>query len=473
MKKLTILLGIIVVLASCTQQTITLVSTTEQEPWETKEVENTTASAETADIIIDRTQTLQTIEGFGGCFNELGWDALSSLSEEDRNSIMSEFFTPETGANFTICRMPVAANDFSMDWYSYDEVEGDFAMDSFNIANDLNTLIPFIKKAKSYYPELKMWASPWSPPAWMKYNKHYACAMPGDWLAVEYRNGLSEDKQGKEGSNMFIQEDAYFKAYALYFSKFISAYKEQGIDIAMVMPQNEWNSCQVFPSCTWTAAGLAEFIGKFLGPEMEKQGVEIMLGTMERPTEELVDTILNDIESGKYIKGVGFQWGGKDAIPGINKRYPDLKLYQTEQECGDGKNDWKHCLHSWDLMKHYISNGTSSYLYWNMALAEGGVSRWGWSQNSLITVNKENKSYRYNHEFYLLKHLSHFVKPGARLLNTSGKNNNLLAFENLDKSIIVITQNEKTTARQLTINLDKKNIIVSLKADSFNTVVIK
>ena len=82
---------------------------------------------------------------------------------------MEELFFPGVGANFTICRMPVGANDFSRDWYSYDEVDGDFTMEHFTIANDQQTLIPFIKNAQKYQPDLRLWASPWCPPAWMKY----------------------------------------------------------------------------------------------------------------------------------------------------------------------------------------------------------------------------------------------------------------------------------------------------------------
>jgi glucosylceramidase len=196
----------------------------------------------------------------------------------------------------------------------------------------------------------------------MKWNKHYACAVPWEGLDKKYQNNLPANKQGREGTNMFIQNDEYFKAYSLYFSRFIEEYRKQGIQISMIMPQNEFNSCQIFPSCTWTAAGLATFIGKYLGPEMEKQKVDIMFGTMERPSEALVDTILYDPYAGKFIKGIGFQWAGKGAIPGLQKRYPDLKLYQTEQECGDGKNDWKFCRYAWTLMKHYISNGASAYM---------------------------------------------------------------------------------------------------------------
>ena len=462
------------IFSSCKQNPeITWVSTTETQPWVVKENLTVQKSSATADVTIDINQTGQTINGFGACFNELGWKSLSRLKEEERTAILTEMFQPGVGANFTICRMPVGANDFSHDWYSYNETEGDFEMKNFSIANDLQTLVPFIHAAQKINPELEIWASPWSPPTWMKGNKHYACAVPWPGLAEQFQNHLPADKQGKEGTNMFIQEPQFFAAYALYFSKFIEAYKYEGIRIGMVMPQNEFNSCQIFPSCTWTAAGLAEFTGKYLGPAMEKQGVELFFGTMERPNEALVDTILNNPDAGKYVKGVGFQWAGKDAIPGIHKRYPDLTLYQSEQECGDGKNDWKYCCYAWSLMKHYLENGASAYLYWNISLDEGGFSRWGWQQNSLVTVNPETNTFKFNHEYYLMKHVSQFVKPGAKRLNTSGNFNNLLAFVNPDNSVVCVLQNEDPAVKKISIEINGKTIEPELAAHSFNTIVLK
>lgn len=449
------------------------ISTTENESWNCKNNPFISSDKVDIDVTVDTSATLQTIEGFGACFNELGWTSLKALSEDDRNAILIELFKPDFGANFNICRMPLGANDFSRDWYSYNETEGDFKMKKFGIENDNETLIPFIKSALNQNPELKIWASPWSPPSWMKWNKHYACAVPDGSLAKNFHNNLPPDRQGKEGTNMFIHKDKYFKAYALYFSKFIEDYKKHEINISMVMPQNEFNSCQIFPSCTWKAAGLATFIGKYLGPAMEKQNVELMFGTMERPADALVDTIINDPLAGKYIKGVGFQWAGKDAIPGIHKRYPDMKLYQTEQECGDGKNDWKHCLHAWNLMKHYIKNGTSAYLYWNISLAEGGYSRWGWQQNSLISVNTIKGTFRYNHEYYLMKHVSHFVQTGAKLLQTQGTFNDLLAFKNPDNVLVIVAFNNFDESRELSLKIGDETITSSLKANSFNTILVK
>jgi len=471
-KEILLFLVSVALLISCKEKP-EWVSTTEKHPWQVESGLKINQASNISDVEILPDSVLQTIDGFGACFNELGWTSLKELNESDRNAVFKELFSPGIGANFNICRMPVGANDFSRDWYSYDETEGDFEMKNFTIANDLETLVPFIKEAQKQYPGLKIWASPWSPPSWMKWNKHYACHTIYKGMDGKFDNHLAPDKEGREGTNMFIQESAYLQAYALYFSRFIDSYKTQGIPVSAIMPQNEFNSCQIFPSCTWTSAGLTNFVGQYLGPEMEKQKVEIMFGTMERPTEALVDTILNDALAGKYIKGVGFQWAGKKAIVGIHKRYPNLKLYQSEQECGDGKNDWKYCKYAWTLMKHYLNNGANAYMYWNLSLLKGGVSRWGWKQNSLITVDSAQKSFRYNHEYYLMKHVSHFVKPGARLLQLKGKFTNLLAFKNPDESIVIVFQNEMDHAEPLTIKIGNRSVIATTQGNSFNTILVK
>lgn len=93
-------------------------------------------------------------------------------------------------------------------------------------------------------------------------------------------------------------------------------------------------------------------------------------------------------------------------------------------------------MHSWDLMLHYLKNGVQGYLYWNTSLHEGGISTWGWRQNSLVVVNKEDKAFRYTPEYYLMKHFSHYVLPGAKVLDL-GTEQDVIAFVNPDGSVIV------------------------------------
>ncbi len=455
--------------------TLQWVATTYDNPWGDRTAESIPSdkSGGAPDVVVDLSQKYQIIDGFGTCFNELGWTSLGLLDENDRQDILRDMFAPGVGANFTICRMPVGANDFSREWYSYDETPGDFDLQHFSIDNDLETLVPFIRNALEYNPALKVWASPWSPPTWMKYSGQYACAYNIDTHAPEFHNDVTVDLGDQEGTDMFIQQDEYFDAYARYFTRFIEAYRDRGIEIFMVMPQNEFNSCQVFPSCTWTPEGLARFIGGHLGPAMSSLGVAVMFGTMERPDPQMAYKVLDDPLAGPYLKGAGFQWAGKQSVGEVHRTRPDLKIYQTEQECGNGRNDWEYCVYAWGLMKHYLSSGANVYTYWNTSLVEGGVSRWGWSQNSLVSVDPATGTYRYNPEYYLIKHFSHFVLPGARRLGTTGGYEDVMAFENSDGSVVVVACNDSDEARVLNIDVAGHRLTPTLGARSFNTLVVR
>ena len=445
--------------------------TTEAEPWVESEIEIAQVT-EAPDVFVQLDKPQQVIEGFGASFNELGWTSLAQLPDSSRAEIMRNFFEPGAGLNFNLCRMPVGANDFSRDWYSYDETDGDFSLEHFSVANDLETLIPFIKAAKQHQPNLKLWASPWSPPSWMKHNKHYAAAMPHPWMNQE-PNGLREDQVGAEGTDMFILEEPYLDAYARYFGRFIDAYRDQGIEIGMVMPQNEFNSAQVFPSCTWTPQGLAKFLSH-LGPQMRDRGVEIFLGTLERGDDSMFEAVYSDPAAGQYVDGLGAQWHGKFAIDAIHKAHPDLRIYQTEQECGDGLNDWRYARYAWGLMKKFFGAGASAYNYWNMSLLSGGRSRWGWHQNSLVVVDADAKTFKYSHEYYLLKHVSSVVAQGARYIPTVGWAGfeNQMVFQNPDGSLVVVIQNDLNVPQTVKILLGDLLLKPTLPADSFSTFVI-
>lgn len=439
------------------------VSSTIDNPWQTVEIAGDMPGSAPVTVNIDPADTDQTIKGFGVSFSELGWQSLSLLSGQDRKAVLDELFVPGAGANFTICRTPVGANDFSIDFYSFDETEGDFELRDFSIDRDKATLLPLIKEALARNPQLMIWASPWCPPSWMKYNKHYA-------MKPDTVNDLPEERRGYEGQDMFIQEDSYFDAYARYFGKYIDAYREQGVDVSMVMPQNEPNSDQNFPSCCWTAKGLSRFISH-LGPEMEKRGVDVFFGTWERPKSEAIDTIMTNPESGKYVKGLAFQWAGRAALPAARQKYPEATLVMSEQECGNGRNDWSGACHSWELMKHYLGNGVQIYDYWNISLIKNGLSHWNWRQNSLVVVNEDDRTSEFTIEYYLLKHASHYVVPGAKRIRLDY--DNALAFQNPDKSIVFITSNETEEPQDITLCLGSKSQTVRLQPLSFNTLVLK
>ncbi|MFW6270813.1 MAG: glycoside hydrolase family 30 protein, partial [Bacillota bacterium] len=385
------------------------------------------------------------------------WIALNKLEKESRDEIIKELFATDK-CNFNFCRLPIGASDYAAKWYSLNEKEGDYDMEYFSIERDKSYLIPYIKEAMKYQNKLKLFASPWSPPTWMKSPQAY-----------------------NYGSLIF--EDKVLNAYALYFSKFVEAYAEEGIKIDQIHVQNEPMSSQKFPSCKWTGEEFRDFIRDYMGPKFKENEIEteIWLGTLNGPEvddrflttryNDYANIVLSDQKARKYISGVGYQWRGKYAVQRTKMAWPEMKLMQTENECGDGKNTWEYSRYVFDLIWHYFVNGVSSYIYWNMVLEPGGESTWGWNQNSMITVDPETQEVIYNPEFYLMKHFSKFVKRGAVRFSLKGSwNANSLGFKNLDGSKIIVIHNPFKELKTVNIKTNNKNISVELKPLSFNTI---
>lgn len=442
-------------------------STTADSPWTRQKVSQQKNKPVDGGLVIDTTAGLQTLKGIGGCFNEMGWDALQDLSDADRKAVMEALFG-QGGAAFDYCRLPLGANDFSLNFYSMDDTPEDFDLVNFSIDRDRYILIPYIKSARAVNPALRIWASPWCPPAWMKTNRHYASSLVnGD---VDY-NGLKPHQANAEHSTAFVMTHRYLDAYARYFVRFAKAYAEQGLPLECIHVQNEPCSNQVFPSCKWRPEDLTFFFGKYLGPEFEKSGLDTKLyfGTINTSDPDYVRTAMRDSDASRYVSGVGFQWAGKEAIPVIHKEYPDLDLMQTETECGDGRNTWDYAEYTWNLMKHYFINGITSYHYWNMILASPSVSPWGWRQNSLVSVDRDNHTYSFNPEYYLMKHLGHFVHTGAQLLRTPD-NVDALAFKNSDGSVAVMLGNTTDAPVTTSVTVGEITVPVTLAPHSFNTL---
>lgn len=392
----------------------------------------------------------QEIRGFGTCFSELGAKALNQVTKEEKDALLDELFGKD-GANFNYCRTPIGASDFSLDFYSYNETDGDYEMKNFSIDRDKKLLLPLILEGVKRQDEMQMFASPWCPPLWFK-TRH------------TYSNGV------------FNRTEENLRAYALYFKKYVQAYHEAGVPIIHVHPQNEPCSNQVFPSCVWHGNELAEFIGGYLGPALEGEGVDIFFGTINGPESDwrFSWTRYSDYlgyamqtNAKRYIKGVGYQWAGKFALQQTRDDYPELEVVQTESECGDGKNTWRQMTYIYDLMRYYFRFGVSSYVYWNIALESDASSTWGWAQNSLITV--EGGKARFNPEYYMMKHFSHFVKRGARYVRVNGSMSSLCtAFKNPSGEHVVVAYNPYP--HDITITIGDKNYL--LPVDTISTIII-
>ena len=434
------------------------VCTTEKQAWQVGTVKSGGAVSGTNLKLSG--ERFQTVKGFGGCFNELGEAALRKMPARRQEEVMQALFGDE-GCRFGFCRLPMGASDYALEWYSLDEHDGDYAMEHFSVARDEQYLLPYVKRALAVRKGIEFFASPWSPPTWMK--THKVC---------------------NHGTMRW--EPAVLKAYALYFEKFVRAYQERGVNVTQVHVQNEPMSDQKFPSCVWTGDQMREFIASYIGPHFEKNKVpaEVWLGTINGPEtdhrwahtrfDQFANNVLSDPVAAKYTKGVAYQWAGKNALQQTHLAYPHVPLIQSENECGDGQNNWRYALYVWELMQHYFTNSVVAYVYWNMILEESGVSTWGWRQNSMITVHPQTGEPAYRHEFYMMKHLARYVMPGAVRLGLTGPwTSNALAFENPDKSVVLALANPFGNPRQLAFEAGGTGMEVMLEASSMNTFVMK
>ncbi len=447
---------------------VTWISTTDSERWH--EEKGVTVAPFDPDKVNDVNVTRyreQTMEGFGTCLNELGWDAFNMLPQKERGKLMDELFAPGQGVGFSYCRLTIGANDYSREWYSFNETDGDFEMRNFSIKRDYDAHIPYIKAVKKANPGMRFWASPWSPPTWMKTNHHYA-TQSGD------HNDLDKDNQVLEGDH-FIQDRRYLDAFALYLSKFITAYKDEGINVEMIQFQNEPYTRNQWPTCLWTPEAMRNFIASHLGPRFEADHpeVQLWLGTINCGNIEDVNLVMNDPEAGKYIKGIGLQWEGKNIVRKISDTYPNIKLMQTENECGGGTFDWEAARHTYELLKTYIKGGVSSYMYWNAILADKGTSTWGWNQNAMVVIDSKTGKINFTPEFYLIKHLSHYVQPGASKMKTMGNDEDILAFLNPDGKTVIFVANKDNEPKHMSVGIGKNVVSFTMKPDSFNTLTFE
>jgi glucosylceramidase len=426
-----------------------LVSSDSTSQWQRTELSESRVNVQ-ADLELTG-ERQQLIEGFGGCFNELGWIALSGTSSSSRENVLDQLFAQNgDGLRFEVGRIPIGATDYSTDWYSCNEHEGDYAMDHFSIDRDKKELLPFIQAALTRLPDMTMFASPWSPPTWMKHPKVY-----------------------NYGSLTWTEQN--LQAYALYLLKFVQAYANEGVNIHQLHYQNEPCTVHRFPSCAWTGKQLRDFLRDYLGPLFSKENpdVELWLGTLNSESyDEFANVVLSDEQARNFLSGVGFQWAGKQAIQRAHQTWPNMRLMQTENECGDGTNTWSYAHYVFGLLWHYMNNGANSYIYWNLVLPKGGDCTWGGQQNSLINVDTETGEVIWNPEYYLFKHLGHFVGRGSTRLALNGPwSGNALAFENTKGESVIVLNNPFDNERELSISKAGRNYTFTAAPKSFHTLV--
>ncbi len=479
-------------------QTFGWIASTEGNMWQEKTVKMTRGGGE-VDIEVTDNEDWKPFKAWAATFNELDWDALCLLTRNEQDEILKNVFSPEGDLRLSRGRISMNANDYARSWYSCDECEGDFELRYFNIDRDKQTIIPFIRAAQKYNPNLTFWCSPWCPPSWMKINGDYPVLsskynnLPEQMNYLLYGNvggqtdpdemKLTGERKGKfprqlATTDYMIQDPRYLQTYANYFCKFIDAYKEQGVNIDMVIYQNEAYSYTPYPGCAWTAEGTIRFNRDYLGPTLKRwhPDVKLYLGTFNTNRLDHVEKVLSDEKLNAVVSGIAFQWEGREVLPTIRKQHPEWNYICSESECGWGSFDWKAGEHTFELMNHYLGNGCNEYTFWNFILAGNGESPWGWKQNALIRVDSKTRTYTYTPEYYAAQHYSRFITPGSRVVAYKPEGNDkmpVLVVKNPEGKYVVVAGNFKEEACGLTIRLAEKVLNVELAAHSFNTFVMR
>lgn len=486
-------------LAACSlwAQSVKTYTTTEAAVW--KQGKGALASKPAGKVVAEVGATDKGVPfmGFGTTFNELDWDAFNLLSRNEQDELMRNIFSPDGDLKFTLGRVSMNANDYARAWYSCDDVDGDFALKYFNIEHDKRNIIPLARAAQKYQPDLQLFMSPWSPPAWMKINHDYPVS-PSRYNKMDERQGyllyMDDGRQvdpdemkllgNRDGvfprrlatQDFFIQDPRYLQCYADMFCRFIELYKAEGLPITKVMYQNEAYSYTPYPGCPWTAEGTLRFNNEYLAPTLAKAHpeVELWIGTFNTNRLDYVEKILDDKTLQANIKGIGTQWECRNNLPEMRKRYPAQRFMVSESECGNGSMDWKAGEHTFFLLSDNLGNGCDEYYNWNFILTDNGISPWGWTQNAMVQVDSKTRKMRYTAEYYAYKHFSHFVTKGAEMIAYAGRDYSqtpVVVFRGKDGKHIVTAGNFSDADALLSVKVGKKYLDIKAKAHSFNTLV--
>ena len=380
-------------------------------------------------IFVDPAKTFQAVLGIGGALTDASAETFYKLPKQKQQEVINAYYNAKTGIGYTLARTHIQSCDFSSDSYAY-VADGDVALKTFNVDHDKKYRIPLIKEAiAAAGGKLTLYATPWSPPAWMKTNNNM---LHGGKLKPQYA-----------------------QAWANFYIKFIKTYEQLGMPIWGLSTQNEPMANQTWESCIYTAEEERDFVKNYLGPTLHKNGMadkKLIVWDHNRDLMyQRASTILDDPEAAKYVWGTGFHWYMNDAfdnVKRVHEAYPNKNLLFTEG-CHypfDSKllGDWKWGELYGKAMINDFNNGVVGWTDWNILLDEnGGPNHVGNFCYAPIHADVKTGQLTYMNSFYYIGHFSKFVKPGAKRVISSSNRDQLLttAFINKNKQLVVVVQN--------------------------------
>ncbi|WP_456314668.1 RICIN domain-containing protein [Pseudomonas shirazensis] len=382
-------------------------------------------------VTINAGTTYQTMDGFGYTLTEGSCEVISGMAAAQQNQLLNDLYNPTTGLNANVVRISIAASDLSSSSYSYNETSGDVNMNNFSLNGpDLTYLIPIIKKILLINPNIKILATPWSAPRWMKTNN--------SWI----------------GGSLQTQ---YYAAYARYFVKYFAAMQAQGISIWGITPQNEPENPNNEPSMLMNSTEQKNFINQQLGPQMAAAGYgNIKIIAFDHNCDNTAYPI-DVLNNSGYVDGAAFHlYLGNISAMSTVRNATNKNVYFTEQYTGSGGSfSGDFGWHMQNVVIGSTNNWAKTVLEWNAANNPNLGPRTPGGCNTClgaITVNNST-SYTKNVAYYIIGQISKFVKPGAVRISSVSTNGSILsvAFKNPDGSIALVVYNSSGSANTIKV----------------------
>jgi len=408
-------------------------------------------------ITIEPKNKRQEILGFGGSFTEASSSIYKELDEDKKEEIIESYFG-ENGNKYSMARTHINSCDFSLGNYAHVEDENDLELKTFSLERNKISLIPMINDAlKKRKNNIRIMASPWSPPAWMKTTGEMNF---GGKLKSEYRD-----------------------TWANYYCKFIESCEKENVPIWGLSIQNEPEAKQTWDSCIYTAEEERDFIKNHLGPALKKHNLldrKIIIWDHNRDVMvERARTVLSDPGAAKYVWGTGFHWYCGDHFDNVKKvhdEFPDKQLIFTEG-CQEGGPH----IGSWDLGERYatsiindLNRWTVAWIDWNLILNEqGGPNHVGNYCSAPIIVDTRSQDLLYQSSYYYIGHFSRFILPGDKIINSKNTNDTIDVLSSINDQNIVSTviQNKNDSCVELNYNRDNVSFVFTIPKRSIVTVV--
>lgn len=417
-------------------------------------------------VFVDPSKTFQTMLGIGGALTDASAETFYRLPKDKQQEFLTAYFDKDKGIGYTLARTNIQSCDFSSAIYSYVK-DNDASLKSFDISHDKTYRIPFIKEAiKAAGGKLTLFASPWSPPGWMKTNND---VLHGGKLKHEFD-----------------------QSWANFYVKFINAYEKAGVPVWGFSVQNEPMATQTWESCLYTAEDERDFVKNFLGPTLYKSGLsgkKLIVWDHNRDLMyQRASIILEDPAAAKYVWGVGYHWYETWTGAGMNfenerrvaQSFPDKKLIFTEG-CAE-RFDFNR-LHDWELGEKYgmsmindFNAGTVGWTDWNVLLDEkGGPNHVGNFCFAPVHADTRDGSLIYTNSYYYMGHFSKFIHPGAKRIVSAASRDKLLstAYINPDGKIAVVVMNKTDENINYYLWVKGKAAKTTSPAHSIATLVIE